>query len=140
MPGSHTTSRRDAHVVHLLAGGVILTNAAGNCLLRAGLDSTGPLLSFSPLAYLYAFGHPAVILGVAFLTVWLLLQLLLLSWADLTYVLPVTSASYILTTLIGQFALGEHVSAIHWCGVLLIVSGVMMVWKTRPLTTGSRRK
>src|SRR5581483_10102950 len=102
-----TTSERDSRVVHVLAVGVILTNSIGNCLLRFGLDSTGPILSFSPLAYLSAFAHPAVVLGVGLLILWLFLDLLLLSWADVTYVLPVTSAGYVLTALIGEFGLGE---------------------------------
>jgi len=61
-------------------------------------------------------------------------QLSLLSWADLTYVLPVTSVSYILLAVLAVFALKEHVSALRWAGVGLIVSGVTIVGRTRPST------
>ena len=65
-----------------------------------------------------------------------LLHLSLLSWADLTYALPVTSASYVVVTVVGALVLHERVSASHWLGVLLIVLGVIVVGRTQPLTAG----
>jgi drug/metabolite transporter (DMT)-like permease len=121
-------------IVHFLAAAVVVANAAGNSLLRAGLSSGEPIDALSPPAYLRGFAHIWVILGIVVLVVWLLLQLSLLSWADLTYVLPVTSASYVLTTILGALALGEYVSVVHWCGVSLILFGVVIVGRTRPLT------
>jgi drug/metabolite transporter (DMT)-like permease len=126
---------RANRVVHLLAAGSIAANATGNCLLRAGMTSVGTIVSVSPLDYLKAFGNVLVIVGVVVLIVWMLLQLCLLSWADLTYVLPVTSAAYVIITLAGVFGLGEHVSVAHWFGVLLILCGVIIVGRTRPLTS-----
>ena len=65
---------------------------------------------------------------------WLISQLSLLSWADLTYVLPVTSVSYILLTVLAVVSLNEHVSAAHWSGICLIVLGVVLVGRTKPRT------
>lgn len=78
-----------------------------------------------------------VIAGVAALIARYIFQLSLLSWADLTYALPVTASSYVLITVVGVFALHEHVSNIHWIAVLLILCGVIIVGRTRPLTTGA---
>lgn len=119
-------------IVHLLAAATISFNAAGNCMLRVGLKSLGPTFSIS--GYLAALGNFWVILGVVVLFGWLILQLSLLSWADLSYVLPVTSASYVVIALAGAIALHEHVSAVHWLGVLLILAGVLVVGPTKPLT------
>jgi len=134
---TRNTQPPDRRIVHLLAIAVIACNAIGNTLLRAGLSSAKPIESFSPGAYLAAFGNLWVILGIILLIAWLFLQLSLLSWADLTYVLPVTSASYVLVTILGAFVLNESVSIAHWFGVLLILCGVVIVWRTRPLTPGS---
>jgi len=128
---------RDRKVVHLLAVAVVICNSVGNTLLRAGLSSAGPIQTFSPGAYLTAFGDIWVILGILLLIGWLLLQLALLSWADLTYVLPVTSASYVLITILGALVLQEDVSLMHWIAILLIMSGVLIVWRTKPLSPGS---
>lgn len=119
--------------VAFLAAGVVATGAAGNSLLRVGLSAAAPL-SFSPLAYLSRFGSLAVVVGVVVLMAQFILQLSLLSWADLTYALPVTSASYAVISLVGALALHEHVSTIHWVGVLLILGGVVVVARTPALT------
>ena len=120
--------------VHLLAAGAVCSNAAGNCLLRFGLASAGPIVSFSPFDYLKVFANVWVVVGVLVLVGWFVLQLSLLSCADLTYVLPVTAASYVLIAIVGALVLREHVSATHWYGVFLILMGVALVGRTIPLT------
>lgn len=108
-------------LIHLLALAAVVSSSAGNCMLRAGLRSQP---------------NPWVLAGVAVLAVWYLLQLSLLSQADLSYVLPVTSAAYVLTALLGSLLLEEHVSTTHWTGIALIVCGVAIVARTKPLTRG----
>ena len=119
--------------VFLLAACVVISGVTGNSLLRAGLRSEHLLL---PLAYLKAFAHLAVILGILALISRYIFQLSLLSWADLTYALPITASSYILIAAIGVLALDEHVSPTHWLGILLIIFGVILAGRTPPLTTG----
>jgi uncharacterized membrane protein len=66
--------------------------------------------------------------------VWLISQLSLLSRVDLSYVLPVTSISYVLTALMGKFLLHEPVSTERWTGIGLVVLGVSLVARTVPRT------
>jgi drug/metabolite transporter (DMT)-like permease len=65
----------------------------------------------------------------------MLLNLTLLSRADLSYVLPVTSLSYILIALMGHFLLHERVSMLRWVGTVMITSGVAIVGRTPTRTT-----
>ncbi len=120
--------------VRALTLAVIALNVSGNYFLDVGMRSVGRIVSASPLDYLRAFANPWVILGVVLLCGWLISQLSLLSWADLTFVLPVTSSCYVLLAFLGAFSLGEHVSASRWAGVGLIVAGVTIVGRTRPRT------
>jgi drug/metabolite transporter (DMT)-like permease len=129
------TPAKDRRIVHVLAAAVIALNTVGNAALRLGLSSEAGVAAFSPVAYLVAFEKFWVILGVVLLIAWLILELALLSWADLTYVLPVTSLSYAFIALIGAFGLHERVSAVHWCGIALILAGVTIAGRTKPLTT-----
>jgi drug/metabolite transporter (DMT)-like permease len=92
-------------------------------------------IGYSPLALIGALFHPWVALGVALLILWTLSHMALLSWADLSYVLPVTAIGYILTALSGRFVLGEIVSPARWAGILLITAGVTLVGATDPSTT-----
>lgn len=114
---------------------VVLTNVLGNSLLSRGMQSVGVLLSLSPVPYVRALFNPWVAAGVSLLIVWLLSHMALLSWADLSYVLPVTSIAYVLIPLVGRFFLHEQVSLIRWGGIALIVLGVMLVGRTAPRTT-----
>src|SRR5437868_11119843 len=78
-----------------LALGVVTANSIGNLALRIGMAQVGVTVSVSPLPYLRALLNPWVLLGVVLLIGWLVLNLALLSRADLTFVLPITSTSYI---------------------------------------------
>jgi drug/metabolite transporter (DMT)-like permease len=119
---------------------LIASNVLGNFTLSRGLHEVGRLVSFSPWPYIHAFVNPLVILGVLLLIVWLISQLSLLSRVDLSYVLPVTSVSYVLTALMGEFLLHERVSTERWIGIGLIGLGVSLVARTVPRTAPALHK
>lgn len=123
--------RRPRQVV-MLSVAVIVLNALGNCCLSIGMRSHDAT-DFAAIA-----SNPWVIAGVVLLIGWLLSQLALLSWADLTYVLPITATSYVASALLGAFALHEHVMPARWGGIVLIALGVVIVGRTRPRTGPTR--
>jgi drug/metabolite transporter (DMT)-like permease len=126
--------------IRTLTLAVIGLNVSGNYFLDVGMRSVGQIVSFSPLDYLRAFANAWVMLGIVLLLGWFICQLSLFSWADLTYVLPVTATSYILLTILAAFSLKEHVTTLRWAGVSLIVLGVMVVGRTRPSTSPEDRE
>jgi drug/metabolite transporter (DMT)-like permease len=65
----------------------------------------------------------AVGLFVAFL----ILYLVSLSWEDLSYVLPLTGAVYVIVTTFAFFFLHEPVSMLRWIGSGLVALGVVYV-------------
>jgi drug/metabolite transporter (DMT)-like permease len=91
--------------------------------MRHGVDE----LTASPLSFLRAIFNPWVSLGICLLILWLLSKMFLLSWADLTYVLPVTAFGYVLTAVLSRLFLGEHITAARWAGTLLIAAGIVVV-------------
>jgi drug/metabolite transporter (DMT)-like permease len=107
----------------------ILSNVAGNSALTKGMHELGGIGN-SPLALIGALFHPWVALGVALLIVWTLTHMALLSWADLSYVMPVTAISYVVTAFAARLLLGESVSLARWAGILLITAGVILVGRT----------
>lgn len=119
---------------------VILTQVLGDYFLSRGLRQVGSLVGRPPLAFIEALTNPWVTLGVALLILWLFSHMVLLSWADLSYVLPVTSIGYVLVTLTGRFFLHESVSLPRWCGVLMIVGGVILVGRTMPSSAHSANR
>lgn len=129
--------RRPGLRTWLLALAVILANVLGNFSLSWGMKH-GPAV-LGPLGLLKALLSPWVLLGITLLVLWLLTRLTLLSWADLTFVLPVTAVGYVLTALMGRYFLGETVSWQRWAGTLLIMAGTILVGTTRPDTTRPQR-
>ena len=109
---------------------VVLSNVLGNFSLAWGMRRIGRLISLSPWAYIQALFDPWVAVGVALLIVWLLSHMTLLSWADLSYVLPVTSVGYVLAAVAGRVFLDEQITLARWAGILLIMIGVAMVGRT----------
>jgi uncharacterized membrane protein len=117
----------------LFAAIVILSNVLGNYALARGMHGR---TTQSALDYILVIFTPWVASGILLLILWLLSRMALLSWADLTYVLPVTSLGYVLSALIGHFFLDEKVSAARWAGTLLIVAGTVLVGLGAPHSKG----
>ena len=113
---------------------LVVSNVLGNFTLSRGLHEVGRLVSFSPWPYIHAFLNPLVGVGALLLIVWLISQLSLLSRVDLSYALPATSVSYVLTALMAEFLLHERLSTERWIGIGLIGVGVSLVARTVPRT------
>lgn len=122
----------------ILTAVVVLSNVLGNFTLTLGLRRVGRLVSLSPWPYIEALLNPWVALGVSLLLLWTFSHMALLSWADLSYVLPVTSIGYVLAALAGRFFLREDISWERWAGILLIMAGVTLVGRTSPRVAGPR--
>ena len=103
---------------------VVLSNAFGNFFLDRGMHGR---TTHSAADYVAAIFTPWVMLGVSLLILWLLTRMTLLSWADLTYVLPVTSFGYVASALLARFLLHEQISPQRWAGTVLIVAGTVLV-------------
>ncbi len=103
---------------------VILSNAFGNFFLDRGMHGR---VTATPVEYVAAILTPWVMLGISLLILWLLSRMALLSWADLSYVLPVTSMGYVASALLGRFFLNEYISPQRWAGTALIVAGTILV-------------
>ncbi len=102
---------------------VVFTNVFGNFFLKRGMPPSLP----TPMAYVLALFQPWAALGVMLLIFWMMSRMALLSWADLSYVLPVTSVGYVLVALTGRVFLNEQITMKRWAGILLIMSGVALV-------------
>jgi drug/metabolite transporter (DMT)-like permease len=81
------------------------------------------------------FTSPWVWLGISLLAIFYLLYLIALSWADLSYVIPVSAFGYVLNAILAKTLLGEQVSLTRWIGTTIICFGVMIVSRTEQRTT-----
>ena len=116
---------------------VVLANVFGNFFMKKGM----PVALAGPFEYVTVLFRPWVTLGVGLLILWMLARMALLSWADLSYVVPVTSIGYVLVALVGRVFLNEQISVTRWAGIALIMGGVALVGgRTAPQTPRVRAK
>jgi hypothetical protein len=109
--------------------------AAGNLSLAWGMKHLEANASGNPLYYLRAIFDPFVALGIVMLIVALLSRMVLLSLADLSFVLPVTAVGYVLAAVLGKGVLHEVVTPQRWLGTILIFAGAALVSSTTQKTT-----
>jgi drug/metabolite transporter (DMT)-like permease len=111
----------------------------GNTLLSKGMKRIGAVtvraLPDLPHVLYQVFTSGVIWLGMGSLLMFFISYMLVLSWADYSYVQPASSFAYGVVALWGHFLLGESVTPTRWLGVLIICVGVFVVGYTHPRTT-----
>lgn len=110
---------------------LVLIDSAGNLCITRGMKQVGEVATLQPQELLRlarrALTSPLIGLGVLCAATTFCLFLTLLSWADLSFVLPATAIGYPLNVLNAQYILKEKVTPVRWFGTLFICIGVALV-------------
>jgi hypothetical protein len=124
---------------YVLISLMVVFGPLGNVLLGKGMRRIGaasigtPAEAFDLLARVLTSG--TIWLGIASLITFFAAYMLVLSWADYSYVQPASSVAYAMVALLAHFMLREVVTPLRWMGVLVICLGVLVVGHTPPRTT-----
>jgi drug/metabolite transporter (DMT)-like permease len=134
-----TSSARLRLKTYLLILMMIIFGPSGDVLLGKGMKRVGGLQSWEPAQILHFFGRAFasgfVWLGIGSLLTFFVAYLLVLSWADYSYVQPASALAYGVVALLSYFALGEVIKPLRWAGVIVICLGVFIVGHTHPNST-----
>jgi drug/metabolite transporter (DMT)-like permease len=118
---------------------MVLCGSSGDTLMGKGMRAVGPPAEWRVASVIEFLSHaavsPAVWAGFGCLLLFFLSYMLVLTWADFSFVLPASAAAYAVVPLLGHFFLGEPVSTVRWTGVVMITLGVGLVGNTPPRTT-----
>lgn len=121
---------------------MVIFGPLGNVLLGKGMKNVGSATIWTPSGlphvFVTVFTSVYIWLGVASLLTFFVAYMLILSWADYSYVQPASSVAYLVVALLGYFYLNEKISALHWAGIGVICLGVFVVGNTPPRTTEAR--
>jgi drug/metabolite transporter (DMT)-like permease len=118
---------------------MVIFGPLGNVLLGKGMKGIGavslstPAEAINVLSRVLASG--TIWLGIGSLISFFVAYMLVLSWADYSYVQPASSVAYAVVALLAHYMLREVVSPLRWLGVLIICLGVVVVGQTPPRTT-----
>jgi ceramide glucosyltransferase len=111
---------------------IVFAGTGGELCATRAMKQVGEVTHFTPRhilrAMLHAFRVGWMWFGLFLMAVSFFALLTLLSWENVSFVVPVTALSYAAGALGGKLFLGETVSPRRWAGVSLVCVGVAMVW------------
>jgi uncharacterized membrane protein len=118
---------------------MVIFGPLGNVLLGKGMKQIGAA-SMGTMAQVVdllsrVLTSGTIWLGIGSLITFFVAYMLVLSWADYSYVQPASSVAYAMVALLAHFMLREVVTPLRWLGVLIICLGVLVVGHTPPRTT-----
>jgi uncharacterized membrane protein len=124
---------------YVLIACIAIFSPLGNVLLGKGMQHVGSAKNWAPsevlqiLVRIFSSGY--VWLGVTSLLTFFVAYMLVLTWADYSYVQPSSSLAYAVTGILSYFLLGEIITPLRWLGIAVICVGVFVVGHTQPRTT-----
>ncbi|RME93426.1 MAG: hypothetical protein D6766_08260 [Verrucomicrobia bacterium] len=119
-----------AKLLAILLLGLVF-EAVGVVFLSRGLKQIGEVreISATEIVRVVKAGatNPSLLLGVAFEALFFGCLLTLMARSDVSFIWPLTSLGFVLTTLAARFILHETVVPLRWAGVCLIVIGAGLI-------------
>ena len=138
------TSAKTLHSkTYILLFLLVLFGSAGNTILSKGMKDAGDLdishFSAIQAGAMRVLSSGTIWLGIALMLLFMVCHMLVLSWADYSFVMPFSAVAYALVPLLGYLFLHEQVSAARWIGIVLIFLGVLLINRTPHRTTETER-
>ena len=110
---------------------VVLGGTAGDVAVSHDMKQIGEIDTLRPAAIgrilVRAFRMGWMWIGIALMAVGFFSLLALLSWADVSIVVPATALSYVAAAFGAKYLLHEKVAPVRWAGVLLVCAGVALL-------------
>jgi drug/metabolite transporter (DMT)-like permease len=114
---------------------IVVAGTGGELCVSRAMKSIGEVHDFRPVALLRFVGRalqlPWMWIGVALMTLGFFSLLAILSFREVSFVVPVSALSYTAGALGAKFFLGERISWNRWLGIAIVTAGVTLVWLSR---------
>jgi len=124
---------------YILLAMLICFGPVGDLLMSKGMRRIGTAASWAPSALLHhgflIFTSPMIWLGTFFLIGFFISYTTVLSWADYSYIQPVSALNYGIVAVLGRLILAETVTPMRWAGIVVVSAGVLIIGYTPPRTT-----
>ncbi len=111
---------------------IIASGTGGELCVSRAMRGMGEVHDFSPKAILSfvlrGLAQPWMWIGVAMMGIAFFSLLAILSFRDVSFVVPVSALSYAAGAFGARAFLGERVSRSRWLGIAVVCVGVTIVW------------
>lgn len=110
---------------------MVVADAATDLFLTKGMRQIGQVSLADPRTLVTVAGKALsnghVLISMVCAAIRFVGFLIVLSWADLSFVFPATAMVYVAGTVAAKWFLGETISAPRWAGITLVCVGVGLV-------------
>jgi drug/metabolite transporter (DMT)-like permease len=114
---------------------IVVAGTAGELSVSRAMKGVGEVHDFRPKSILrfvlQSFRLPWMWLGIALMSLAFFSLLAILSFRQVSFVVPVSALSYAAGALGAKAFLGERISRNRWIGIAMVCLGVTIVWWTR---------
>jgi len=109
----------------------VLAASLGQVILKQGMSSIDKINNVNDLvkfkAIINILTNKYVILGVILYGLVFILWMAAMSTLDISFMYPMLSLAYLITTAMAFLFLGENISMIRWIGTVLVVAGCLLI-------------
>jgi uncharacterized membrane protein len=114
---------------------IVVAGTGGELCVSRAMKSVGEVHDFRPRALvkfaLHALRLPWMWLGVALMSLGFFSLLGILSFQEVSFVVPVSALSYAAGAFGAKAFLGEQINRNRWIGIAVVSIGVTIVWWSR---------
>ena len=114
---------------------IVVAGTGGEICVSRGMKSIGEVHDFSPRSIirflLQSMRLPWMWMGIGLMSLGFFSLLAILSFQDVSFVVPVSALSYAAGAFGAKTFLGERISKNRWVGIAVVCIGVTIVWWSR---------
>ena len=114
---------------------IVVAGTAGELSVSRAMKGVGEVHDFRPTSILrfvlQSFRLPWMWVGIALMSLAFFSLLAILSFRQVSFVVPVSALSYAAGAFGAKLFLGERISRNRWIGIAMVCLGVTIVWWTR---------
>jgi drug/metabolite transporter (DMT)-like permease len=114
---------------------IVVAGTGGELCVSRAMKSIGEVRDFSPKSIigflLRSMRLPWMWLGIALMSLGFFSLLAILSFQEVSFVVPVSALSYAAGASGAKAFLGERISKNRWVGIAVVCIGVTIVWWSR---------
>ncbi len=114
---------------------IVVAGTAGELCVSRAMKSIGEVHDFRPKSILsfvlQSLRLPWMWLGIALMSLGFFSLLAILSFQEVSFVVPVSALSYAAGAFGAKAFLGEHINRNRWIGIAVVCIGVTIVWWSR---------
>ena len=117
------------NIIIIILIGIIFASL-GQVLWKIGMNSMGPITTYTPSTLITIFFNPYILSGLAMYGLGTIFWLIALSKKDLSFVYPFIALTFIIVLTLSNVILKEDIGIYRIIGTFVIILGLLLILKS----------